>query len=634
MEFKVQYKVKNKFESPELCDCALNGGIGRRADTFFYERVGGRFAIDEILRESEIELKERYDDQFGQNSNCLWRSEFWGKLMISAVRVCALKQDEALKEEIRKSVYRVLSYQDDDGYLCTYKNKDWIAFENKNYFNWNVWGRKYILWALIEAAMLLDDKNVLSCAEKLAKHLIGQFKEQGISVREAGVTSGLPASSIIKPMLVLYRLTGDKEYFDFTEAIVKDLDREDGAKPNIIRNALSGVAPRHWYDDDPMWTAKAYEMMSCFDGLIEYYRITGEERVIQATKAFWELLVEHESNILGSVGYNEHFHNARFYPDSSTEVCDVLHWMRLCYELYKLYGEAKYMDNFERAFLNAFLAGVNENGKGGAFFVRSSGRHWAANWQCGTKYQHCCLNNVPRGFTNAAESGVFKGEDGYYFNTYYPTQAHFGDKEFITYDGYCTTGVVMIKVRNLDEGTKIHFRIPSWSNKTVITYGEAGTEHEVISAAPGEYAVFTAEKGDVSFRIIFDMTPRIYDFPYEFRRLDDSDYHVRRWCDTYGGFCDREVMVKHPMSCVFRGPLTLARSKRIGCSESEMFNGKTVHGTNAICSIRLATAIDTLLFAGYADFKVGDRTFTYRMCDYASACNFNSEDERFFTVHI
>jgi len=635
MNYKIPYKVQNKFNFADLSDITLGGSVGVRMDTFIHERVSGKFAIDEVLRESELEFKEKYDDQFGPSSNCLWRSEFWGKLMLSAVRVCRLKKDEKLKEDIRKSVYEVLSYQDEDGYLCTYLHKDWIAFENKNIFNWNVWGRKYILWALLEAAQLLDDSHVLDCCEKLLDHLIGQIKEQNLDIREVGVTHGLPACSILKPVLIMYRLTGKKDYFDFAENIVRNLDREDGTKPNLIRNALSGVAPAHWYGAEQNWSAKAYEMMSCFDGLVEYYRITGEERVIEACKAFWELLVKYESNILGSVGYNEWFFDAKDYPDASTEVCDVIHWMRLCHELYKLFGDAKYMECFESAFLNAFLAGVYENGKDGAFFVRSSGRHWAAQWQCGTRYQHCCVNNVARGFVNAAESGVAAGPDGFYINTYYKTMTTFGKKDFLINKGYFTSGLVQIKVRNMDEGDKVHLRIPSWSKNTKITFGYGGKENTVADIVAGQYKEITLAEGDSLINVWFDMTPRVVDFAGEFKVLEDNDYHVRRWIDPNGGFCDRSVMVKHPMSVVYRGPVLLARSKRIGCKEEDMFSGETVHGKDVQCTAQNVYFPEpAVLSANLVKLTVDGVEKTYRMCDYSSACNFNSEDEKYFTVHI
>lgn len=635
MNYKIPYKVQDKFHFAAPEDVTLGGSVGMRMDLFIHERVSGKFAIDEILRESEIEFKEKYDDQFGNNAGCAWRSEFWGKLMLSAVRVCRLKNDETLKEDIRKSVYRVLSYQDEDGYLCTYLHKDWISFENKNLFNWNVWGRKYILWGLLEAAQLLDDNHILDCCVKLLDHLIKQIKDQGLNIRDVGVHSGMPACSILKPVLVMYRLTAKKEYLDFAQDIVDNLDREDGTKPNLIRNALSGVAPSKWYSREDKWCAKAYEMMSCFDGLIEFYRVTGNERVIEACKAFWEMLIKYESNILGSVGYNEWFYDAKDYPDSSTEVCDVIHWMRLCHELYKLYGDAKYMEHFEMAFLNPFLAGVYENGKDGAFFVRSSGRHWMAQVQVGTRYQHCCLNNVGRGIVNAAESGVAKGEKGYYINTYYKTITNFGKTSFLINNGYFTNGVVQITIRNLEEGEKIFVRIPTWSKNTTVAYVHDNVETAVADVVCGEYKEIALPAGDSVIKMFFDMTPRVYDFTGEIQDLPETEYHIARWMDPNGGFCDRSVMVKHPMSVVYRGPFLLARSKRLGCSEEEMFNGKTINGKNVTVSAKNVYYPEpTVLSANLVTFECDGESFTYRMCDYSSACNFSSEDGKYFNINV
>ena len=154
MNYKVEYTVKNVMNVPSLGNCFLEGEIGTRVDRFILERVSGKFALEEILREAEDFFATQYDDiyTFGY-----WRSEFWGKLMLSAVRCCRYKNDNVLKEELRKSCYTMLSYQREDGYLSTYRNSDnlypvdvvksalysgWEA----NYC-WNVWGMKYTLWS-------------------------------------------------------------------------------------------------------------------------------------------------------------------------------------------------------------------------------------------------------------------------------------------------------------------------------------------------------------------------------------------------------------------------------------------------------------------------------------------------------
>ena len=86
--------------------------------------------------------------------------------------------------------------------------------------------------------------------------------------------------------------------------------------------------------------------------------------------------------------------------------------MRLNYDLYLITGRPKYMDSFEKCYYNAFLAGVFRDGKWGAFAVRSHVRHQTAQTACGFKHNHCCVNNVPRGFMDFAESMVATNREG------------------------------------------------------------------------------------------------------------------------------------------------------------------------------------------------------------------------------
>ena len=47
---------------------------------------------------------------------------------------------------------------------------------------------------------------------------------------------------------------------------------------------------------------KAYEMMSCFEGLLEYYRETGIEKYKQAVINFADMVLESDFTIIGSCG--------------------------------------------------------------------------------------------------------------------------------------------------------------------------------------------------------------------------------------------------------------------------------------------------------------------------------------------
>ena len=636
MNFKVEYKVKNKMNAPSLSDVSLDGMIGARFDRFAYERVSSDFAIKEILREAELCFRDQYDDEYNHG---LWRSEFWGKLMISACRVCRMKGDDKLKDDLKKSVYTMLSYQSEDGYLSAYKNADSllpcdadISMRDVGWacnYNWNLWGQKYTLWALLEAAMLLDDEKVLAAARKLLDRLIALIDRLGIRVKDAGVMCGMAASSILKPTLILYRLTADEKYLDFAKGIARELDREDGQMPNLIRNAFSGKRLPTWYSAADGWVSKAYEMMSTYDGIIELYRVTGEERLYESVKAFWELISEYEVNILGSAGYCERFENAKLYPDSATEVCDAIHWMRLSFELFSLSGERKYVAAFERAFLNAFLAGVYENGKSGAFFVRSSGRHYVAEPQVETKYQNCCLNNVGRGFANAAEIICSESGGEYFVNTYIQSKVRFGDVKIKISNGYVDRGIACVSVRGAKAGTVLNLAVPQYADGLKLMIDGAVTEYKNGDL----YARLTLDGNDTLIYVTILHTPRIVDFTGEYIDLPDNDYHVSRWCDSMMGVCDRSKMVKHPMSVIYYGPILLARSKRVGSTAFDMFSGKTVCGKGAKLTVTPVRHL-YLLAAFKVKLETEDETLEYTMCDYSSAGNSDLEEAEYFTVFV
>ncbi len=636
MDYKVNYKVENLIEKPNLSGVSFDGEYGIRFDRFVFERVNGKFAIEEILREAEDCFLQKYDDEY---THGMWRGEFWGKLILSACRVCRMKNDEKLKEDIKKSAYRILSFQDAEGYTGTY-------FESRNFlptandrslnkygwpcdFNWNIWGRKYTLWALLEVAQLLDDKKILKGCVRLADCTISQLEELKATARDTGCIVGLPSCSIMKPMLILYRLTGDKKYLDFCLQIAKDWDREDNKAPNLIKNALSDKSPANWCEGDPDYIAKAYEMMSCFDGLIELYRITGEKRIFDATVNFCDNVYRDEENILGSVGYCERFANAKYYPDAATEICDVIHWMRLCHELYLLTGEIKYTEYMEKAFMNAFLAGAYENGKGGAFFVRSAGRQWTGDGHCETKYQHCCVDNLGRGFTNVAETIITRRPDGYSVNMYIQSTVDFGKTSFRIGAGYADKGALMITVRGAKVGEKLYLRIPSWSKNTSVI-----AEDDVYTAVAGEYCVIDIKEENFVIRMNFDMTVEIIDFAYEYKALPDTDYHVWRWVDEFDGRCDKEMMTKCAMSVLRRGPVMLARSKRVGCKEEDMFSNETIFGKEGRRVEANPIRLDNTLCMVRVKLTADGETRDLIMCDYASAANRDLEDVKYFNLHI
>ena len=64
----------------------------------------------------------------------------------------------------------------------------------------------------------------------MADHLLTQVGPGKTDIVKPVIFSGMPSSSILEPMVYLYRKTGDKRYLDFAKYIVEQWETPDGPK--------------------------------------------------------------------------------------------------------------------------------------------------------------------------------------------------------------------------------------------------------------------------------------------------------------------------------------------------------------------------------------------------------------------
>src|SRR5690606_15625584 len=197
----------------------------------------------------------------------LWQSEFWGKWFTSVVLAYRYRPSRELKNVLDEALEGLLHTQSSDGYIGNYAPESHLQ-------QWDIWGRKYTLLGLLDYHELFQDQKSLAAAKRLADHLIREIKESddGLIVTK-GNYRGMAASSVLEPMVKLYRLSDDQRYLDFAEEIVREWNLPQG--PQLIAKSTVDVSrrfprPESWYS--PEQGQKAYEMMSCYEGLLELYR--------------------------------------------------------------------------------------------------------------------------------------------------------------------------------------------------------------------------------------------------------------------------------------------------------------------------------------------------------------------------
>src|SRR5690554_4253876 len=328
----------------------IQGFVGEKFDASYRNR---------ILAQDVQRLVEPFTTK--DEHHC-WQGEFWGKWFTSAVLAYRYNPTPELEEKLKHAVYALMETQTPEGYIGNYAPERRLQA-------WDIWGRKYCLLGLIAYYDISNDRKVLDAAKKQADFLIGELEEKNASIVKMGNHRGMAASSVLESMCQLYARTGNRKYLDFAEEIVRQWETADG--PQLISKASTPVGQRFPKPDSPNWYGwdqgqKAYEMMSCYEGLLELYRLTGNESYREAAEQTWQSIQDTEINIAGSGSAMEAWFSGKELQTAPIahyqETCVTVTWLKFNQQMLRLTGEAKYADEIERTFYNALLGSMRPDG--------------------------------------------------------------------------------------------------------------------------------------------------------------------------------------------------------------------------------------------------------------------------------
>ncbi len=525
-----------------------------------------------------------------------WRGEYWGKMMRGACFVYSYTKNEKLYEVLKTTILDMINAAEPDGRISSYRKE-------REFRGWDIWCRKYVLLGMQYFIEICKDDELKN---KIIKSMCGQvdYIMSKIGNPEDGkvlITSatnhwrGLNSSSLLEPIVRLYNLTGDKKYFDFAQYIV-DCGATDVV--NIFNLAYDDKLYPYQYP-----VTKAYEMISCFEGLLEFYRITKEEKYKVSIVNFANKILESDFTVIGSCGCtHELFDHSTVRQANTTnyrtmqETCVTVTLMKFFYQLHILTGESKYMNAFEISFYNAYLGAVNTEkvinktihekcpnsipiplpfdsyspltsgyrGQGIGGLKVMSDNH----------YYGCCVCIGAAGIGMVPKVNLMNFEDGFIMNLYIPgtINTEFGDKKvsFTTETEYPRLGNVKITVK-ADGKFVLKLRNPYWSKTT-----KAFINEEEIACTEGYIIIDRVWKDGDTVTLELDMrTEAIFPIPYGNQVLMTEVI----WGKNYviPKYDEEDPIAKNHIS-LRRGPVMLAQDENLGYSTDAPISVKVQDG--------------------------------------------------------
>lgn len=332
-----------------------------------------------------------------------WAGEHIGKFLHAATCAWQFTRNEDLKSRLEYAASKLIDTQLESGYLGTYAEEDQFAEGDGLGWNgpvWDVWTHKYCLIGLLTYYRASGEKTALHACMRAADLMHETFVVGKRPMRLASSHMGMAATSVLEPIAILYRLTGEQRYLEFCHYIVNSWEDEDN--------------PYNWkYEDGCQLLSsllqhgnvhktanrKAYEMLSNLVGLLELYKVDPDARYLTACENAWKDIVTNRRYITGTTSYFEQFTPDHRLPpgDAVGEGCVTVTWMQLNMGLLELTGALQYADELERTIYNALPAAQSTLTGEVAYFVPLMGRRNFNSHDKGKPPISCCSSSIPRG---------------------------------------------------------------------------------------------------------------------------------------------------------------------------------------------------------------------------------------------
>lgn len=443
--------------------------------------LGERIAVNEKNRLLHVDTKPLLAGFHSKPGTHPWIGEHVGKWLHAATLAWANTGDAALKKKLDGVAAELISCQEADGYLGTYvKEKRFGQFKGAD---WDVWSHKYNLIGLLTYYQFTGDEAALQACRRMGDLLVRTFPAQK-SILAAGTHVGMAATSVLEPMALLYRATGDERYLEFCRYIVKSWDEDQG--PKIIATLLEQGRV------DKVANAKAYEMMSNLVGLCELARATGDASLLKPAVIAWNDIAAKRLYITGGASHHEHFYDDYDLPNQVSarvgETCVTTTWIQLSWQLLRLTGEAKYGAELERSLYNQLSAAQRPDGGDWCYYTALEGR------KPYDKGITCCHSSGPRGMALAPLTAYWKmrrgAEEALAISTLESSKAtlELGGQTVAVEQrsGFPREGKSRITLRlKRPARFAVQVRIPEWSPGFAVTAGDAVAEaHEGWATIP------------------------------------------------------------------------------------------------------------------------------------------------------
>ncbi len=385
-----------------------------------------------------------------------------GKFLEASANAYAYSHDAQLKAVMDRVAKQLIAAQVSDGGEALGAVESSAA----------LWVQKYDLLGLLAYYGVTQNEDALTASKDIGDSLVKAFSKGSVAASRAMVATDA--------LISLYRYTEESRYLD-----------------------LCKLAADAWLRRKDTHHDASYENLADLQGLVDLYRITGDEPYFRPVPAAW---MDIRNNWLSVTG-NPMSNGEASTPDpnrSEGDACATVAWIQLSLNLLRITGDTQYAEQLERTIYNQLFAAQEANTGAVLAQVPLNGSKRAVN-------SDGCPSSEAHGLTLIPSVVWGRYGNGIAVLLYNPGRATFqlsrrGTVQLYSEAAYPENGEFLLHVEPAHNMRfPLRLRVPEWTSQFAVDI--AGSH---LIGRPGDFLTINREwkRGD-TLKVSMDMTTRV-----------------------------------------------------------------------------------------------------------------------------
>lgn len=401
--------------------------------------------------------------------------EFTGKFLDICAYYYESEGDQRALQKGMAVIESIRANQRADGYLgCLAPGKERLAF--------SFWNHSFTLYGLTRMYEATGDESILALAKKAADYILSVYADPAAPDILEASNMGSQNISCLYALGRMYCLTEDERYLQFIARVLAYCETTD--MPLLSFGSIFDLRSK-----------KGIEMLVVYLGILQYGRLAGDGRAVDAARRYWQEIWESQIRNTGNGTIREKWteggNAARLMPteEKPNETCVAVGWCELSLALFYADKKPVYLDALEKTLFNHMIGSLEKSGRDLAYY---QGNYGKKIYRTDDGAYQCCRY---RGFTlfSYLKEYLYHYDNGCLIPLVYCPSVFEADGLRVKQEtAYPSSGRVSFAVSNQENAKQFKLRIPAWCREWQLSGGTGSITDDgflTVALPQGNYTV-------------------------------------------------------------------------------------------------------------------------------------------------